>query len=75
MSTLVPNEAPPAGHGGAFRHPIRALEGEAHHLLEIERAGDRGETPFLAVAVVMSVVLPIGALMMALAFGAAWLFG
>jgi hypothetical protein len=51
------------------------LENEAHVLIEVERAGESGETPFLAVLEVMCVVVPIGAVMMLLAFGAAWLFG
>lgn len=58
-----------------LRHPIRSAAHEAHVLAEIEKAGDRPETPLLAVVGVMSVVLPIGALMMVLAFTAAWLFG
>jgi hypothetical protein len=56
-------------------HPARGLEREAHALLEIERAGERpDESLFLATASVMSIVLPIAAAMMVLAFGAAWLF-
>ena len=32
-----------------FAHPIRGVEGEAHHLHEIERAGESAETPLIAV--------------------------
>jgi len=59
----------------AIRHPIQSLEHEAHVLLEIERAGEQPESIFLAILSVIGVVLPICALMMVLAFGAAWLFG
>jgi hypothetical protein len=44
-------------------------------LIEIERAGEQPESIFIAVLSVMAVVLPIAAVMMVLAFGAAWLFG
>lgn len=56
-------------------HPLATLEREANLLLEIERAGERPESIFIAMATVMSIVLPIAAVMMVLAFGAAWLFG
>jgi hypothetical protein len=58
-----------------LRHPIRSAVREAHVLAEVEKAGDSPETPLLAIVGVMSVVLPIGAVMMVLAFTAAWLFG
>ena len=56
-------------------HPIQALEREAHVLLEIEREGERPESIFSAIGAVMSIVLPVAAIMMVLSFGAAWLFG
>ena len=59
----------------AIRHPLRGVEHEAHILLEIERAGERPESIFIAIASLVAVVLPICAVMMVLAFGAAWLFG
>ncbi len=58
-----------------LRHPVRSAIDEAHVLAEIERAGESGETPFIAMLGVASIVLPLGAVMMVLAFGAAWLFG
>ncbi len=58
-----------------LRHPLCSVLDEAHVLAEIERAGESGETPFIALLGVASVVLPLGAVMMVLAFGAAWLFG
>lgn len=68
-----------AQHAGprhsSLRHPVRALEDEAHFLLEIEQRGDEPATPFIAIAMVASVILPILAVMMLLAFGAGWLFG
>ena len=59
----------------AIRHPIRSMGREAHVLLEIERTGEEPESIFLAMLSVTAVVLPIAAVMMVLAFGAAWLFG
>lgn len=29
-------------------HPVRGVESEARHLYEIEREGESGETPFIA---------------------------
>jgi hypothetical protein len=56
-------------------HPVRALEHEAEHLIDVERLGDSGGTPFIVLLGVASFILPILALMMLLAFVAAWLFG
>jgi hypothetical protein len=58
-----------------LHHPIRALEHEAEHLRDVERLGESGGTPFIVLLAVASFVLPILALVMLLAFGAAWLFG
>ncbi len=58
-----------------LRHPVRSALDEAHVLVEIERAGESGETPLLALIGVASFVLPVCAAMMALAFAAAWIFG
>jgi hypothetical protein len=58
----------------AIRHPLRAVEHEAHALLEIERAGESAESIFIAVLSVAAIVVPIAAVMMVLAIGAAWLF-
>jgi hypothetical protein len=59
----------------SFVHPLRTLEHEAEHLREVERLGDSGGTPFIVLLGIASFLLPILALMMLLAFGAAWLFG
>ncbi|HWE81073.1 MAG TPA: hypothetical protein VG265_05460 [Gaiellaceae bacterium] len=60
---------------GAFaHHPLRTVRHEAHVLREIEEAGERADTPLIAIGLVAAFVLPIGALMMLLAFGIAWLF-
>jgi hypothetical protein len=72
MSTAAPH---PLLHSSGWRHPVKALHAEAHVLLEIERAGDEAEALAIAIAMVVCVVVPIGAVMMLLAFGAAWLFG
>jgi hypothetical protein len=56
-------------------YPVRVLEHEAEHLLDVERLGDSGGTPFIVLLDVASFLLPILEPMMLLAFGAAWLFG
>ena len=63
------------GKTSGFRHPLRKLEDEAHALIEAERVGESGETPLIAIAMILTVLVPIAATMMLLAFGAAWLFG
>jgi hypothetical protein len=62
-------------HTEALRHPIHALDDQAHVLAEIERRGESGETVLVSIVRVMCVIVPVGAVMMVLAFGAAWLFG
>jgi hypothetical protein len=57
-----------------IHHPLRSVRHEAHVLREIEEAGERPETPFIAIGLVAMFVLPIGAVMMLLAFGIPWLF-
>ena len=66
----MPGRRPDGRH-----HPIRRVEEEAQLLLEVERAGESAETPLIAIAMILMVLAPIGATMMLLAFGAAWLFG
>jgi hypothetical protein len=58
-----------------LRHPIQRIEAEAHHLREVEQSGESGETPAIAIAGLLLFLLPLAALFMILAFGAAWLFG
>jgi hypothetical protein len=52
------------------RHPVETVEGEAHHLHEIEQAGESGEAPFIAILGVFLFLLPIAAFMMIVAFSA-----
>jgi hypothetical protein len=62
----------------AFRaalRPIRKVEAEAQHLHEVERAGDLGETPFIAILGVILFLLPIFGFMVGLAFAAYYLTG
>jgi CHASE3 domain sensor protein len=59
----------------ALRHPLHALGDETRVLLEIERAGDQPESLLVAMAMVATVLLPILATILVLAFGAAWIFG
>jgi hypothetical protein len=72
-----------ARHAGALyrkmlpwlRHPVRGVEAEAQHLLEIEREGKGGETPVIAILGVILFLLPIVALILGLAFAAYYLAG
>jgi hypothetical protein len=57
------------GAGDWVKHPID----EAHRLHEVERKGESGETPFIAMLGVILFLLPLAALMMALAFTAFYL--
>ena len=41
------------------RRSARQVEAEAHHLQEIERAGEAGETPYIAILGVFLFLLPI----------------
>jgi hypothetical protein len=48
---------------GLLRHPIRGAETEAHHLYEIEQAGESGETPFI---VILGLVFFLGSIFVVL---------
>jgi hypothetical protein len=63
-------------YGTMFRwalRPIRKVEAEAHHIHEVERAGDSGETPFIAILGVFLFLLPIFGLMLGLAIAASYI--
>jgi hypothetical protein len=53
--------------------PIRKIEAEAHHIHEIEQAGESGETPFIALFGVVLFLLPIFAFIVGLSFAAYYL--
>jgi hypothetical protein len=55
--------------------PVRAIEREAHHLHDIERAGESESTPLLALLGLVLFFAPIAALMTALTFAAYYLTG
>jgi hypothetical protein len=58
----------------AVLRPIHAAGAEAHHLHAIERKGESGETPFIAIAgLVLFVLLPAYLVMLGLAFAAYYL--
>ena len=59
--------------GGAARHPVHAVEAEAKHLHEVERAGESPETPFIAVLGVFLFLLPLFLILLGIAFGAYYL--
>lgn len=52
---------------------VRKLEAEPHHLHEIEREGEAGATPFIAIGGLILFLLPIFLLMLGLAFTAYYL--
>jgi hypothetical protein len=56
-----------------IRRPIKTIEDEAHHLHEIEQAGESGETPYIALLGVFLFLLPLAAFLMIIAFSAYYL--
>jgi hypothetical protein len=58
---------------GWLRRPVRAVEAEAHHLHEVEREGESGETPFIAILGIVIFLLPIVLLVLGLTFAAYYL--
>jgi hypothetical protein len=58
-----------------LRHPLRRVENEAEHLLEIERAGESAETPAIAIFGIILFLLPIVLVILGLAFAAYYLAG
>jgi hypothetical protein len=56
-------------------HPHRTLKDEAHHLHEVEVAGESPETPAIAILEVALFVVPILVVVIAVAFVAAHFFG
>jgi hypothetical protein len=55
------------------RHPIRAIELQAHHLHEVERVGESAETPLIAIAGLVLFFGSVFLVMAALSFGAYYL--
>jgi hypothetical protein len=58
----------------AVRRRARKIEAEAEHIVEVERKGESGETPFIAILGVLLFLLPIVALLLGISFGAYYLF-
>jgi hypothetical protein len=58
---------------GRWRHPVRELEAEAEHLIELEREGKSEATPLVAILGVVLFLLPIVLLVLGLAFAAYYL--
>ena len=56
-----------------LRHPVRGVEAEAEHLREVERAGESGETPFIAILGIILFLIPIVAVVLGVAFAAYYL--
>ena len=55
--------------------PVRRVEGEAHHLHQVEQAGESGETPFIAILGLVLFLVPVFAVMLGLALLFAYLVG
>jgi hypothetical protein len=55
------------------RQPIRAIEGKAHHLHEVERAGESAETPLVAILGLVLVFAAAFLVMASLSFAAYYL--
>jgi hypothetical protein len=58
---------------GWLRHPLRGIEAEADHLREIERAGESGETPYIAMLGLLLFLAPLFLLIVGLAFAGYYL--
>jgi hypothetical protein len=56
-----------------LRHPVREIEAEAEHLVEIERKGESAETPAVAILGIVLFLIPVVALILGLAFAAYYL--
>jgi nitrogen fixation/metabolism regulation signal transduction histidine kinase len=56
-----------------LRHPVREVEAEAEHLREVERVGESGETPFIAILGIVLFLIPIVAVVLGVAFAAYYL--
>jgi hypothetical protein len=60
---------------GPLRRPLREIEAEAEHLLEVEREGKSEATPLIAILGVVLFLAPIVLLILGLAFAAYYLAG
>ena len=56
------------------RHPIGEVEAEAHHLREVEAAGESGATPLIAILGLLLFLAPVAALLIGLGFAAYYIF-
>ena len=55
------------------RQPIEAIKREAHHLHEVERAGESAETPLIAIVGLILFFASVFLVMAALSFAAYYL--
>jgi hypothetical protein len=62
-------------HESLARHPVRAAEQEAEHLRKIADEGENPRTPAILVGTVLLFIVPIVALLIALAFTVAHFVG
>jgi len=60
-------------HQSPSRHPVQAAEHELEHLNEIADKGESTATPAILIGRVAAFVLPLAAIMIALAVGIAYL--
>jgi hypothetical protein len=59
----------------AVRRPVRKIEDEVHHLLEVEEVGEAGETPFIAILGVILFLLPVFLVMLGIILAVYYLVG
>ena len=63
--------------GGRYRRllhrPVASISAEAHHLIEVEEAGENAETPLIALIGIVLFLLPIILVILGLVFAAYYL--
>jgi len=62
-----------SGIASPFKKAEQKVESEAHHLHDVEQAGESGETPYIAILGLFLFLVPIVILLLVLAFGAYYL--
>jgi hypothetical protein len=58
---------------GFFRRPVKGIEEEAEHLLEVERKGESETTPLIAIFGIILFLAPIFLVILGLSFAAYYL--
>jgi hypothetical protein len=58
---------------GVFRRPVQGIEAEAEHLHEVERKGESGTTPLIAIFGIILFLAPIFLVILGLSLAAYYL--